>query len=129
MGLDQNIYRIRKVKLEDRVFKRNELEELYNFIPVNEADEDVEEVIPYATVRKVEFEFIDVENMFKDFNIPSKAHLGMMSSEKYIYSWTDHGEYKSVEVPTKEITEKIIERIWNDEHQTDISPSLYVKRF
>lgn len=109
MGLDQNIYRIRKVELENRTFERDELDE-YNIIAVREADERVIEVIPYAVVRKVEFKFIDIEKIFKDYNIPDCAYCGMISSEVYKYNWRDGNEYKSVEVPTETIRNNYIKK-------------------
>ena len=108
MGLDQNIYRISRPNLEDRVFKRNELDN-YLLCRVADVDEAFLEVIPYTTKRKVEYEMINIERMFTDKGIPNHAYLGMCSSEVYEYCWKNGNEYKSVEVSTKEIAEKYVE--------------------
>ena len=109
MGLDHSIYKIKKVKLEDRVFKADELDK-YSTVPVNKANELTREVIPYAIVRKVEFGFIDIKKMFKDYNIPDWAYCGMASSETYGYNWKDGNEYKSVKIPTETIFNNYIKK-------------------
>ena len=120
MGLDQAIYRISRPKLENRTFKRDELGD-YELCIESEADETVLAVIPYAAKRKVEFEFIDIEKLYKDKNIPSRACLGYCSPEEYKYTWKDGEEFKSVTVKTKEILEKYIKKqivdayIWEQE--------------
>lgn len=121
MGLDQSIYRISKPELEDRVFKRNELN-YYNYCSVDENEEYLhEEILPYVVIRKVETEMMDLEKMFADKGIPNHANLGMMCSEYYKYYWEDGEERKSIEVKVSEITEKYIKTeildmyIWEQE--------------
>lgn len=120
MGLDQNIYRIRKAELEDKIFKTDELHG-YNYCPVSELSYEGEEIVPYTTIRKVEFEVIDIERMFADKGIPSRAWLGYCSSEEYKYGWREGEESKSVTIKTSEILEKYIKKqivdtyIWEQE--------------
>ena len=111
MGLDQYVYRIEKVNLEDRVYTSKELRELgFSFAEVRNVNEYLEcyaDLLPYTIQRNVSSEFYDIEKMIADYNLPSNSHIWMQSYNKIaLGGYTDNGERVEQEITREEIEEK-----------------------
>lgn len=110
MGLDMFVYRVRKPQLEERVYTRKELDSkdltaisVKNF----ECEESLlEQILPYAVTRDVTSEYINIEQIVKDYNLPKKSHVtmfsydgikvgGMNENKEYVDQFIDRNELYS----------------------------------
>lgn len=82
MGLDIYINRISKPEIEDKVYLSSEIDTLnLSYIPVCRAEEEVnlfQDMLPYTIQRMVTSEYINLEKLIADYNLPQNAYIGMM---------------------------------------------------
>ena len=111
MGLDQYVYKISKIGLEKRTYTSAEIRELgLSCVMVDEANEYKQlyaELIPYTIKRDVSAEFLDMEKIIADYNLPSNSSVGMMSYDKITLSGkNENGEYIRQDITRDEIENK-----------------------
>jgi len=110
MGLDMWIRRVRKPKLEDKVYTTEELSSMgYSFVDIEEAESDalLEQLLPYTVTRNVRTNYYDKEKMIADYNLPPKSSIGMYSYDGIrISGCNDNDEYVGQFISRKEIEEK-----------------------
>lgn len=89
MGLDQYIFRVKKLNLEDREYTSEEIENLgYSKAFVDEAADEydlIEQLIPYTATRQVSCKFINNAKIRKDYNLPDDIHVNMYSSDGIMF--------------------------------------------
>ena len=127
MGLDMGIRRVKKPKLEDKIYTTEELSSMgYSFASVEGAENDelLKELLPYTVTRNVLTDYYDVEKMIVDYNLPPKSHIGMYSNEGISISGrNDNDEYVGQFISRKDIEEKytitklVSHYIWHEEEE------------
>ena len=79
MGLDQYIYRIKKLELSERLYTSEELGAMdLNKIVVEDFENHKElygQLEPYAVKRDVLCKLYDIEKMIADYNLPGNSHI------------------------------------------------------
>ena len=113
MGLDQYVYRVRKPKLEYRVYTHEEISEMgfgwasaVNF----ETNKNLyAQLAPYAVKRDVECNYYDVEKMIAHYNLPEDSHIvGYGSYGVTLYGTNTNGDLVEQEISEEEVVEKFI---------------------
>ena len=112
MGLDQNIYRISKPNLENKVYTAEEISLMGNVCKtsVEEFENDIlllGQLIPYVVKRDVECKFYDVEKMIADYNLPKNSGIWRCGGGGITIGGTDeNGKRINQEISDDEIREK-----------------------
>lgn len=111
MGLDMYVYRVRKPKLDTRVYTAKEISEMglasANIEEVKHESSLLEQILPYTMVRNVTDEYIDKAKIIADYNLPKNSYIGMWAPNGIQISGTDgNGEYVSQFISKSEIDEK-----------------------
>lgn len=110
MGLDMWIRRVRKPKLEDKVYTTKELSSMgYSLVSVDEIEDDslIEELLPYTITKNVLTNYFDMEKMTADYNLPEKSSIWHYSQDGITMGGTDdNGKYVDQFISRKEIEEK-----------------------
>lgn len=94
MGLDQYVYRVRKPKLEKRMYKSSELRNMEDahwiFVDdISDQHDLIEQLLPYTVTRDVESQFIDGEQIFKDYGFPDDAYICFSCSTEVVWTFKD----------------------------------------
>lgn len=111
MGLDQYIFRIKKAELEERDYKADELRDMgLNFISLTAAYKNLNlysQLLPYTIQRSVSDEFINMEKIIEDYNLPKDSYIGMISYANIVVRGkNDNGECVEQEIYREEIDAK-----------------------
>ena len=93
MGLDQYIYRVKKLELSERIYTTEELGKMnLHKIAVEDFESNkelYEQLKPYAIKRDVLCKIYDVEKMITDYNLPSNSHIWGCSGNKIMIGGHD----------------------------------------
>lgn len=109
MGLDQYIFRIKKLELADRLYTSEELSEMgLNKIPAEDFHQEMyEQLKPYAVKRDVLCKFYDVEKMITDYNLPNGSRIwSYCGSEITIGGYDAHNQRVDKTITRDEIDRK-----------------------
>ena len=94
MGLDMFVYRVKRPKLQDKVYTTKEIAEKgLMHVSVEDVKNDMsmfEQILPYAVRRNVVVQYYDVEKMISDYNLPKNSHIWC-----YSYNGINIGGYEN----------------------------------
>lgn len=113
MGLDQYIYRVRKPKLEDKMYTHEEIDQL-NLVKVSAIDFETNtnlyaQLTPYVVKRDVECDYYNVEKMIADYNLPENSHIVSWGTEGVeLWGTNERGEHVKQQISEEEIFEKFV---------------------
>lgn len=110
MGLDMWVRRVRKPNLEDRVYTAEEISSMgYSAVPVEETEDNCEQLIPYTVVRNVLTKYYDKAKMIEDYNLPKNSHINTFTADGIrISGKNNNGEYVGQFISRRELEEKYI---------------------
>lgn len=126
MGLDQNIYRIKKPNIDNRVYTTEEISAMgLSKSSVTEFENCVNllgQLTPYIVKRDVECKFYDVDKMIADYNLPKDSYIWKYGFGGInICGKTENGERIDKAISDNELQEKYIKMetlphyIWKEE--------------
>lgn len=128
MGLDMYILRVKRPKLENKVYTANELYSAdYSMVSVEDARNESSmfaQLLPYTVIRNVLTEYYDKEKMIAYYNLPKNSYIGMQSYDGISISGTnDKGERVSQFISREDIeknytiTKSIPHYIWKSSEE------------
>lgn len=127
MGLDQNIYRVRKPNLENKVYTSEEISVIkdLNRVSVEEFENCMNlfgDLVPYVVKRDVECQFYDVDKMIADYNLPKNVGIWRLGGGGITIGGTDkdgnriNQEFSDDEIQEKYVKTEILPHyIWKQE--------------
>lgn len=113
MGLDQQIYKISKPTLDNRVYTLKEINDMeFRAVPASsfEAYPNVyAQLVPYAVKRDIRVEYYDIDNVVSHYNLPEDFYIESYDSEGFKF-WRidDNGEYVEQYIFDNNFAEKFI---------------------